>query len=102
MAGPIEHIPGHEVEEKRLDRAEILQRAEGLINGDRARNYGDAETMHRRIGQAWGAVLNVPAIPAHDVALMMAALKVIRATTADDQDSYVDGSGYLALAAEMK
>jgi hypothetical protein len=32
-----------------MTRDEILETAQGLINGDRARDYGDAKATHRSV-----------------------------------------------------
>ena len=82
-------------------RAAILATATELIDGDRARTYGDATAAYARIGIVWGALLNVGPI-APEVALsMMTALKLIRAVdNPTHEDSWVDAAGYIALAGE--
>ena len=42
-----------------MNRAEILTTAEQLINGDRARDYGDAATNFQRIADLWTPILGV-------------------------------------------
>ena len=38
-----------------MDRNECLNRAGELINGQRAKDYGDAFLNHRRIADFWNA-----------------------------------------------
>lgn len=82
-------------------RDEILNDAGRLINGDRAKDYGDAYEMHRRIAFGWSEILRVNVRP-HQVALCMAWLKISRLVeTPGHRDSYVDLVAYGALAAEI-
>lgn len=83
---------------------DVLDEAKQLISGERKDTYGDATETHRRIGQAWSAVLGLSdrTIEPHEVALMMICLKAIRASrTADHKDSWVDLAGYAALGGAM-
>jgi hypothetical protein len=92
-------------------RREVLVTAEHLINGDRALAYGNPEDSFGRIAKLWTAMgmrMAVPgtngarAVSSNDVALAMNLLKVSRAVgNPDSMDSYVDGAGYMALAAEL-
>ena len=85
-----------------LQREEILMEAHHLISTDRAEQYGSAADTHERIGKAWAAILDTEDIPSHTVALMMVALKSIRAAKNPGyQDSWVDIAGYAALGGEM-
>ena len=52
------------------DASNLLNIADELISGDRAKEYGDKEVMHNNIAKLWSAFLNVN-ITGHDVALMM-------------------------------
>ena len=84
------------------DRHKILKDAGDLIDGDRARDYGDAYEMHRRIAAGWSEILQTPVKP-HEVALCMAFLKIARLVeTPAHADSYVDLVAYGALAAEIQ
>ena len=40
-----------------MKRDEILKEAENLINGDRAKDYGDAYINHKRIADIWSVVM---------------------------------------------
>ena len=87
--------------EKQSKRAEILTVALDLIDGDRARTYGDATASFTRVGAVWGALLNREPFTAAEVALMMTGLKLIRAAdNPKHEDSWVDAAGYIALGGE--
>ena len=84
-----------------MNRDEALTTAGSLINGDRARDYGDARTNFQRIADLWAPILDTPVIP-EQVALCLAQLKVARLIQSPGHaDSWVDGLGYLALGAEL-
>ena len=90
-----------------MNREQILSKAENLINGERATDYGDAYENHARIADGWnviilGALSNSGYLtPAH-VSLMMDWLKTCRLlSTLDHKDSWVDKAGYTALGAEF-
>lgn len=85
-----------------LGRAEVLDRAKELINGDRHEDYGSAEDNHERIAAIWRIILGVPEIEPWQVALCMAGVKMARlAFDPTKEDSWVDMAGYAALGAEM-
>ena len=80
----------------------VLSAALSLVNGDRAKDYGDAFEMHRRIASGWTEILGVEVKP-HEVALCMAWLKISRLVeTPDHYDSFVDLAAYAALAGEIQ
>lgn len=82
-------------------RTKILVKADQIIRGDRAQEYGDAKESFTRIAILWGAILGVD-ISEADVARMMIALKISRLQkTADHADSWVDIAGYAALGGEV-
>lgn len=84
-----------------MNRNEILDTAKDLINGDRAETHGDAYHTHEVIAEMWSAILGISVSPMR-VALMMAALKLARASrNHGHSDSFVDACGYIALAGEM-
>jgi hypothetical protein len=83
-------------------RKEVLKSAGDLIDGDRARDYGDAYEMHERISVGWSQILGTEVLP-HEVALCMGWLKLSRLVENPDHwDSYIDGVAYFALAAEIR
>ena len=84
-----------------MNRVDVLNQAEQLINGPRAQDYGDARENFGRVAQVWSALLDQHIEP-EQVALCMAALKMCRlANTLDHTDSWVDAAGYIALGAEI-
>ena len=63
---------------------------------ERLEQYGDAGTEFTAIGRVWGALLKIDDIPAHEVALLMDALKTVRLFyNPAHEDSYNDKFGYL-------
>lgn len=85
-----------------MNRDEILHTARELINGDRAKDYGDAYLNHMRIADFWNSYLDheIKLTPT-DVATMMMLLKIARLINEYKEDSFVDICGYAALAGEM-
>lgn len=96
------------------DRAAILATAEELVNGERARTYGDAKASFQRVADLWNAMGFRTAharaeghepmrkLEAADVALALAQLKVSRIISSPDhEDSWVDLAGYAALGGEI-
>lgn len=90
-----------------MTRREILAEAEKCVNGERQEQYGTPEDNFRTIAEFWQIYLSKKPQPvtidAHDVAVMMALLKIGRiATGTFKADSYVDACGYLACAGEIE
>lgn len=90
-----------------MKRGKILRQANDLINGDRAKDYGDAYDNHCRIADGWNVITRDALrthgclTPAH-VALMMDWLKTCRLlNTVSHEDSWIDKAGYTALGAEF-
>jgi hypothetical protein len=83
-----------------MTRDEIIEKAKALINGDRAKDYGDAKDNFDRIAAGWNIIienLDGPVTAKH-VALMMDWVKTCRLLeTIDHLDSWVDKVGYTAL-----
>tara|TARA_R100000935_G_scaffold44271_1_gene67138 strand:+ start:1698 stop:1985 length:288 start_codon:yes stop_codon:yes gene_type:complete len=90
-----------------MQRDEILQQAEQLVNGQRAKDYGDAYENHCRIAEGWNiilrsALLTHGEIKAVHVTLMMDWLKTSRIlNTINHEDSWVDKAAYSSLGAEF-
>ena len=81
---------------------EFLSEAIRLVGTDREKDYGDKVENHKNIARLWSAYLEVP-IEAHDVAIMMALLKIARTKLgAVSKDTYIDMSAYGAIAGEIK
>lgn len=85
-----------------VTRDTILEAASDLVNGQRAKDYGDAYETHRRIAAGWTEIIGVNVSPSQ-VALCMAWLKISRLVeTPDHLDSFVDLVAYGALAGEIQ
>ena len=86
-----------------MTRDEILQTACELINGDRAKEYGDAYLNHARIAALWTTYVRSKPddLTPIDVAMMLVLMKVARSIETPKDDSFVDIAGYAALAGEM-
>ena len=81
---------------------QILNQASVLVQGQREKDYGDKTENHSNIARLWSAYLDIP-IQAHDVAILMALLKIARTKLgAVSKDTYVDMSAYSAIAGEIK
>ena len=84
-----------------MNRPEILDAARSCVCGAREQDYGTPENNFARIARLWGAYTGYP-FTAHDVAMLMALLKVGRiAKGSGGMDSYVDLCGYAACAGEI-
>ena len=90
-----------------MKRGQILNQAKDLINGARAKDYGDAYDNHARIAEGWNIIIREALqssgylTPAH-VTLMMDWVKTCRLLNKiDHEDSWVDKAGYTALGAEF-
>lgn len=82
-------------------RAEILDAAKKIVTGDREQQYGKPEDNFAVIAEFWTTYIGHP-ISSEDVAIMMALLKIARIRSGNYKaDSFVDGVGYLSLAAEI-
>ncbi len=81
--------------------SDLLETARALVEGDRARDYGDVTESFTRIAGMWGAYLGCKVSP-HDVAHMMVLLKVSRLRTSPLKvDNAVDVVGYLLCAGKL-
>ena len=77
-------------------RAGLLAEATKLVNGDRNTQYDEPAADFRRTAGMWSAYLGTP-IAMHDVAAMMALLKLARIRHAPTKrDSWCDLAGYAA------
>ncbi len=88
-----------------MNRKEILDASAECITRDRAATHGQAEDNFAQIAAAWTWWLNErlsAPIDAYDVAQMMTLFKLARAkSNAQHLDNFIDGCGYLAIAAEL-
>jgi hypothetical protein len=86
-----------------MTKDEILDTAKALINGDRAKEYGDAYLNHARIAALWTTYIRSKTDDLNpvDVAMMLVLMKVARTIETPKDDSFVDIAGYAALAGDM-
>ena len=81
---------------------EFLSEASRLVGVDREKDYGDKVDNHNNIARLWSAYLDVE-VKAHDVAIMMALLKMARTKLGKvSKDTYIDMAAYSAIAGEIK
>ena len=84
-----------------MDRQTILEAALETVTGHRVEDYGKPENNFQTIAELW-TVYKGQQFTAHDVAMMMALLKVARIkSNHGSSDSYIDLAGYAACAAEI-
>jgi len=90
-----------------MKRDEVLDTAKELINGARAKDYGDAYENFQRIADGWNLIISSAlstkgyVTPQH-VALMMDWVKTARLLNdLTHDDSWVDKCGYSALGTEF-
>ena len=76
----------------------ILSRAERLVvRGARRAQYGEPVAHLSRVAAVWSA-LTGREFTAHDVAVMLAAMKLVRESHRPDEDNRVDAAGYVLIA----
>lgn len=83
----------------------VIEEAAALVHGARQEAYGHPYDDFSRTGRLWGAILGIPDVPPHLVALCMAAVKISREVNAPKRDNLVDLAGYaeaLALVRERQ
>lgn len=91
-----------------MTRKEILETAEKIVNGEREKHYGTPENNFRTIAKLWETYLNAKridlnGIEPHDVAAMLALLKIARIAGGQAKDdNWVDLAGYAACGGELQ
>lgn len=84
-----------------MNRPEILDTAKGYVTQDRQADYDTPENSFGTIAKLWAAYKGVDFAP-HEVAAMMALLKIARIkTTPGKADSWIDLAGYAACGGEI-
>lgn len=84
-----------------LSRQKILEEAIETITQDRQDQYGQPEDSFGVIAEYWSIWKGID-FSSHDVAMMLALLKVARIQTGKPKnDNYVDLAGYAACAGEV-
>ena len=83
-------------------RKRVLSEAEKCVCGQRENEYGVPEDSFEMIGKLWTVYLDYATkIDTHDVAAMMALLKIARiAKSPDHMDSWCDLAGYASCGGE--
>lgn len=88
---------------------DILNTAASLVSGDRNLQHGNIRENFEAIADLWTAIIKASGngldtpLDGHDVANMMEALKIARRYYgAYNDDDYVDGAGYAAIAGQLK
>ena len=89
-----------------MTRKEVLHTAEQMVNGDREQDYGNPENNFRTIANLWNAYFNgkiTSNLKPHDVAAMLALLKIARIGSGHAKDdNWVDLAGYAACGGEIE
>lgn len=84
-----------------MNRKEILEKAEELVNGQRAKDYGDAAENFQRVADLWSPIFGQEVTLAQ-VDLALICLKVSRLINAPEHaDSWVDIAGYAGIGGEL-
>jgi predicted nucleic-acid-binding protein len=76
----------------------IADEALDVLDGDRQLAYGDPVATLEQVGEVWATLLDREPLDAETVALMMTALKLVRARRGGGRDCLVDAVGYLLIA----
>lgn len=83
-------------------RKDILNEAMRCVCSQREEDYGTPEDNFNQISKLWNAYLGDNVTDAHDVAMMMALLKIARIRSGVHKcDSYIDLAGYAACGGEI-
>ena len=87
-----------------MKRDKVLEKAAEYVNGQRAKDYGDAYDNFSRIAVGWNVIIKESdgyITPQH-VALMMDWVKTARLLNElTNEDSWIAKCGYSALGAEF-
>lgn len=81
----------------------LSDRALELIDGPRQEAYAPPARNMTNIGRVWSAMLDLPEpIAPEQVALMLAGMKLVRASYKPGEDSLVDLVGYAEIAERLR
>lgn len=84
-----------------MTREEAIRAVAHCVLQDRNDTYGSPENNFSRVAKLWSAYFGVAFEP-HDVAAMLALLKIARiSTNPTHADSWVDLAGYAVCGAEV-
>lgn len=92
---------------ERTTRKSVLETAMKCVCGDRENDYGSPEDNFRTIANLWIDYLSGKAdvldIGPHDVAAMLALLKIARIASGHGKaDNWIDLAGYAACGGELE
>lgn len=88
-------------------RKRVLSEAEKCVCGQREQDYGTPEDSFNIIADLWavylkGCGVSIDFLESHDVAIMMALLKIARlSTNPQHMDSWCDLAGYASCGGEI-
>lgn len=90
-----------------MTREECLKMADRCVNGERDEQYGSPENNFQLIANLWMNYIDAKGwtieIASHDVACMLALLKIARiATGQPKEDNWIDLAGYAACGCEIQ
>lgn len=91
-----------------MTRSEILDAANKCVCGDREQDYGSPEKNFELIASLWkdylqGVGVNLDFLEPHDVAAMLALLKIARIASGHaKEDNWIDLAGYAACGGELE
>ena len=91
-----------------MKREEILDAAKRCVCGDREQDYGSPERNFELIACLWadylqGIGVNLDFLEPHDVAAMLALLKIARIASGHaKEDNWIDLAGYAACGGEIE
>tara|TARA_R110000824_G_scaffold309006_1_gene496417 strand:+ start:584 stop:955 length:372 start_codon:yes stop_codon:yes gene_type:complete len=83
---------------------EVLERAISLIHGQRAKDYGDAQSSFQRMADLVSPIIKKADgnLSASDMALVMIQVKIARLQESPNHaDSWIDIAGYAGLGAQL-
>lgn len=84
-----------------MKRKDCLEQAISCVCVEREKQYGPPEDNFKTIAELWSLYTETD-ISAHDVAMMMALLKIARIKSGmKKDDNYIDLAGYAACACEL-
>ena len=89
---------------KEFEALDVLEEAKDLIYGQRADDYGDAQSNFQRMADLVNPIIKKADgnLTATDMALLMIQVKIARLQeTPDHEDSWIDIAGYAALGAQI-
>ena len=83
---------------------DVLERAISLIHGQRAKDYGDAQSSFQRMADLVNPIVKKADgnLSASDMALVMIQVKIARLQESPNHaDSWIDIAGYAGLGAQL-